>query len=118
MTSDGHLTNTTSKALKPNAFLLAPADEPPRQLRLALEEVQDNGHRGGLFGRLLALGDAEQDHLEAVVAEQGAAQYASVGRLSAVVLLVEDVRAQQGEVLPGVVGESACMKRLRRRRRG
>src|SRR5262249_31938477 len=39
------------------------------------------GHRGVVVGWLLALGEAEQDRLEAVVVEQGAAQDALVGRL-------------------------------------
>jgi hypothetical protein len=34
-----------------------------------------------VFGKLLALGEAEQDRLEAVVAEQGAAQDALTRRL-------------------------------------
>ncbi len=35
-----------------------------RDPRLALEEVQDGRHRGGVFGKLLALGKAEGDPLE------------------------------------------------------
>jgi hypothetical protein len=34
-----------------------------------------------MFGKLLTLGEAEQDRLQPVVAEQGAAQDALVGRL-------------------------------------
>ena len=52
-----------------------------RQARLALEEVQDGGHRGRVFGKFLALAEAEDDHLEPVIVEQGAAQDALVGRL-------------------------------------
>src|SRR5262245_61224279 len=35
-----------------------------RQLRLALVEVQDGGHRGGVLGKLLALGEADRDRGE------------------------------------------------------
>jgi hypothetical protein len=38
-----------------------------RQLRLAPEEVQDGALRGGVFGKLLALGEAEENYLEAVI---------------------------------------------------
>jgi hypothetical protein len=44
--------------------------------------VQDGGHRGGGFGKLLTLGEAEGDRLEPVVVVQGAARDALGGRLS------------------------------------
>ena len=49
--------------------------------RLALEEVQDGGHRGGVFGQFLALAEAEDHGLEPVVVVQRAAQDALLGRL-------------------------------------
>ena len=52
-----------------------------RQLRLAVEEVQDGGHRGGVFGKLLALGEAEGDRFEPVVTGQDPAQDDLLGRL-------------------------------------
>ena len=66
-----------------------------RQLRLALEEVQDGGHRGGVFGQLLALAEAEDHRLDPVVVVQGAAQDALVGRL--------DLLRQIADVRVGVV---------------
>ena len=52
-----------------------------RQARFALKKVQHSRHRGRVFGKLLALGEAEEDRFKAVVVKQGAAQDAFVGRL-------------------------------------
>jgi hypothetical protein len=59
-------------------------------LRLALEEVQDGGRRGGVFGKLLALRKAEGDRLEPVVGLQRAAQYALVGWLNLLCQIEEE----------------------------
>ena len=42
-------------------------------LRFALEEVQDGWHGGGVFGKLLALAEAEDHGFQPVVVVQGAA---------------------------------------------
>jgi hypothetical protein len=44
--------------------------------------MQDGGHGGSVFGKLLALGEGKEDRFEPVVVEQGAAQDALVGRLT------------------------------------
>jgi hypothetical protein len=51
--------------------------------------MQDGGHRGGVFRKLLSLGEAKEDRLEPVVIENGAAQDALVGWLGATGLFSE-----------------------------
>ncbi len=48
---------------------------------MTLKEVQDGWHGGGVFGKLFALAEPEDDCFEPVVVEQGAAQNAFFGRL-------------------------------------
>ena len=45
-----------------------------RQRRLALKEVQDGGHRGGVFGQFLTLGEAEDHRLDLFIVEDRATQ--------------------------------------------
>jgi hypothetical protein len=45
-----------------------------RQLCLALEEVKNSGHGGGVFGKLLALGEAEDHRLDLFIIEEGPTQ--------------------------------------------
>jgi hypothetical protein len=52
-----------------------------RDLRLALKEAQDSGHGSGVFGKFLALGEAEDFHLNALILVQRPAQDAVGGRL-------------------------------------
>lgn len=45
-----------------------------RQHCLALEEVKNCGHGGGVFGKLLALGEAEDHRLDLLIVEEGPTQ--------------------------------------------
>ena len=53
-----------------------------RHRGLPLDELQDGGHRGRVFGQFLALSKTEDHRLDLFIVEQRAAEDAFVGRLA------------------------------------
>src|SRR5579862_8256436 len=73
-TSFAKLEVTPVLALNPCPRLGVQGVGTQRQLRLALEEMKNSGHGGGVFGKLLALSEAENHRLQPVVVVQRAAE--------------------------------------------